>query len=118
MFYFPFILFRGCNLRHLHIFFFPRRSDVTGWVGQGGAFLGTKRTLPEGKFEQIAARLREFRIQGLLIIGGFEAYHACGQLADQRTNFPEFCIPLVVIPSTISNSMFYYFYFNKLKSNL
>lgn len=53
------------------------RSDVTGWVGQGGAFLGTKRTLPEGKFEKIAAKLKEFKIQGLLIIGGFEAYHAC-----------------------------------------
>lgn len=81
------------------------RSDVTGWVGQGGAFLGTKRTLPEGKFEKIAQRLKEFKIQGLLIIGGFEAYHACGQLADQRKNFPEFCIPLVVIPSTISNNV-------------
>lgn len=40
-----------------------------------------------------------------MIIGGFEAYHACGQLADQRSNFPEFCIPLVVIPSTISNNV-------------
>lgn len=81
------------------------RSDVTGWVGQGGAFLGTKRTLPEGKFEKIAAKLREFKIHGLLIIGGFEAYHACGQLADQRDKFKEFCIPMVVIPSTISNNV-------------
>ncbi|XP_031640399.1 ATP-dependent 6-phosphofructokinase isoform X2 [Contarinia nasturtii] len=80
-------------------------SDVTGWVGQGGAFLGTKRTLPEGKFEKIAAKLREFKIQGLLIVGGFEAYHACGQLADQREKFKEFCIPMVVIPSTISNNV-------------
>lgn len=59
---------------HLRTF---NRSDVTGWVGQGGAFLGTKRTLPEGKFAKIAAKLNEFNIQGLLIIGGFEAYHAC-----------------------------------------
>lgn len=80
-------------------------SDVTGWVGQGGAFLGTKRTLPEGKFKEIAARLKEFKIQGLLIIGGFEAYHACGQLADQRDHFDEFCIPMAVIPSTISNNV-------------
>nr|AHB50479.1 6-phosphofructokinase [Mayetiola destructor] len=80
-------------------------SEVAGWVGQGGAFLGTKRTLPEGKFDKIASRLREFNIHGLLIIGGFEAYHACGQLADQRDKFKEFCIPLVVIPSTISNNV-------------
>ncbi|XP_062131577.1 ATP-dependent 6-phosphofructokinase isoform X7 [Drosophila sulfurigaster albostrigata] len=80
-------------------------SDVSGWVGQGGAYLGTKRTLPEGKFKEIAARLKEFKIQGLLIIGGFESYHAAGQIADQRENYPEFCIPIVVVPSTISNNV-------------
>ncbi|CAH2238265.1 jg11543 [Pararge aegeria aegeria] len=47
-------------------------SDVTGWVAQGGAFLGTKRTLPGDKKSAIAARIKEFNIQGLLIIGGFE----------------------------------------------
>lgn len=49
-------------------------SDVTGWVGQGGAFLGIKRTLPDGKFPQIAARLKEHKIQALLVIGGFEVF--------------------------------------------
>ena len=34
--------------------------------------MGTKRTLPEGKYPEIAARLREFKIQALLVIGGFE----------------------------------------------
>nr|CAD7457580.1 unnamed protein product [Timema tahoe] len=47
-------------------------SDVTGWVGQGGAMLGTKRTLPGQRINQVAARLKEFKIQALLIIGGFE----------------------------------------------
>ena len=28
-------------------------AEVTGWVGQGGAFLGTKRTLPEKHLEQV-----------------------------------------------------------------
>jgi 6-phosphofructokinase 1 len=45
---------------------------VTGWVAQGGAFLGTKRTLPGDKKKEIAARIKQFNIQGLLIIGGFE----------------------------------------------
>ncbi|KAG5681302.1 hypothetical protein PVAND_010751 [Polypedilum vanderplanki] len=80
-------------------------ADVTGWVGQGGAFLGTKRTLPEGKFKEIAQRFREFGIQGLLVVGGFEGYHSLGQLVDQRDNYPEFCIPMIIIPSTISNNV-------------
>ena len=47
-------------------------ADVTGWVGQGGAFLGKKRTLPGDRMAEIAARLKEYNIQALLIIGGFE----------------------------------------------
>lgn len=80
-------------------------SDVTGWVGQGGAILGTKRTLPNQRMPQIAARLKEFKIQALLIIGGFEAYQAGIQFYENRSTYPEFCIPIVVIPSTISNNV-------------
>ncbi|XP_034252696.1 ATP-dependent 6-phosphofructokinase isoform X2 [Thrips palmi] len=80
-------------------------SDVTGWVGQGGAMLGTKRTLPGARMPQIAARLKEYKIQGLLIIGGFEAYQAGLQLTENRSQHPEFCIPIVIIPSTISNNV-------------
>ncbi|XP_063821586.1 ATP-dependent 6-phosphofructokinase isoform X2 [Ostrinia nubilalis] len=80
-------------------------SDVTGWVAQGGAFLGTKRTLPGDKKADIAARIKQFNIQGLLLIGGFEAYQAGLELYESRAQFPEFCIPLVVIPSTISNNV-------------
>jgi len=80
-------------------------SDVTGWVGQGGAFLGIKRTLPEGKYAEIAARLRQFKIQALLVIGGFEAYQSVLALSEHRKEYPEFCIPMAVIPSTISNNV-------------
>lgn len=56
---------------------------MTGWVAQGGAFLGTKRTLPGDKKAEIAARIKQFNIQGLLIIGGFEVnipYHETTQI--------------------------------------
>jgi 6-phosphofructokinase len=60
-------------------------SDVTGWVGQGGAMLGTKRTLPEKKLPQIAAKLKELKIQALLIIGGFEvSFFALSRAAWKR----------------------------------
>ncbi|XP_069704189.1 ATP-dependent 6-phosphofructokinase isoform X2 [Periplaneta americana] len=80
-------------------------ADVSGWVAQGGAILGTKRTLPKPRLAQIAARLAEFKINGLLIIGGFEAYQGALQLYEARKEFKEFCIPIVVIPSTISNNV-------------
>lgn len=47
--------------------------SVTGWVAEGGAKLGTKRAPPqEDQLPQIAQKLREYGIQALLIIGGFE----------------------------------------------
>lgn len=80
-------------------------AEVTGWVGQGGAFLGTKRTLPDKYLDQVAARLREYKMHSLLIIGGFEAYHALLQLYEARGKYKEFCVPMVVIPATISNNV-------------
>eukprot|EP00093_Oithona_nana_P011499 11499.XXX_630020_632552_1 [CDS] Oithona nana genome sequencing. len=80
-------------------------GDVNGWVSQGGALLGTKRTLPEGKYEEIAQQLKKFNIEGLMIIGGFEAFQASLQLAEQRKNYPQFCIPIAVLPATISNNV-------------
>lgn len=79
--------------------------SVTGWVGQGSANLRTSERLPQGKFVEIAAQLKKFKIQGLFVIGGFEAYHGVGQITDQRKSFPEFRIPFCVIPATIDNNI-------------
>ena len=51
------------------------------------------------------ATVQQCYFQGLMIIGGFEAYQTCLQLAEQRHNFPEFCIPMAVLPATISNNV-------------
>jgi len=80
-------------------------SDVTGWVVEGGSLLGTKRTLPKGKLEECAANLAKFKIQGLVVIGGFEAYETVIQLEEMRDKFTQFRIPMVVLPATISNNV-------------
>ncbi|XP_037082666.1 ATP-dependent 6-phosphofructokinase-like [Pollicipes pollicipes] len=80
-------------------------GDVTGWVPQGGAFLGTKRTLPQKYMPQVAAKFKEYKIQALLVIGGFEAYLTLLQLCDARDKHPELCVPMVCIPATISNNV-------------
>ncbi|CAG9855596.1 unnamed protein product [Phyllotreta striolata] len=80
-------------------------SDVTGWVGQGGALLGTKRLLPGDRIGDVAAKLAEHKIQGLLVIGGFEGLQALIQMSDARDKYPSFRIPMILIPSTISNNM-------------
>ncbi|XP_045071322.1 ATP-dependent 6-phosphofructokinase, liver type-like isoform X2 [Coregonus clupeaformis] len=79
--------------------------SVAGWTGQGGSLLGTKRTLPSTCMEKIVDTINKFKIQALLVVGGFEAYEGVLQLYDARGGFDELCIPMVVIPATISNNV-------------
>lgn len=53
----------------------------------------------------VAQLLGKHGIQGLVIVGGFEAYHSVLQLAEARDQFSEFRIPLVCIPASISNNI-------------
>ncbi|KAL2076762.1 hypothetical protein ACEWY4_027639 [Coilia grayii] len=80
-------------------------NDVGGWTGQGGSLLGTKRTLPARYIEKISEQMRIHGIQALLVIGGFEAYEAVLQLLDSRGRHREFCVPICVLPATISNNV-------------
>ncbi|KAG7526732.1 ATP-dependent 6-phosphofructokinase, platelet type-like isoform X4 [Solea senegalensis] len=80
-------------------------ADVGGWTGQGGSLLGTKRTLPAKHVEKIAEQMRKHNINALLIIGGFEAFESLLQLFEARGTYEEFCIPMCMLPSTISNNI-------------
>jgi len=81
-------------------------DDVNFFVGSGGSILGTRRTLPSKcGFEKLACVMKKRKIHGLMIIGGFEAFHAGTELADARENHPNFCVPMVVIPATLSNNV-------------
>ncbi|VCX40262.1 unnamed protein product, partial [Gulo gulo] len=80
-------------------------GDVGGWTGQGGSILGTKRALPGKSLEDIAAQMRTHSINALLIIGGFEAFESAVLFADSRDHHPEFCIPICILPTTISNNV-------------
>ncbi|XP_071553505.1 ATP-dependent 6-phosphofructokinase isoform X5 [Temnothorax nylanderi] len=81
-------------------------SSVTGWVAEGGAKLGTKRAPPqEDQLPKIAQTLKEFGIQALLIIGGFEGYQTSLTFFKARDKYEEFRIPIAMIPATISNNV-------------
>ncbi|XP_047205450.1 ATP-dependent 6-phosphofructokinase, platelet type isoform X3 [Girardinichthys multiradiatus] len=80
-------------------------GDVGGWTGQGGSLLGTKRTLPAKHVDKIAEQMRKHNINALLVIGGFEALECLLQLYEVRDTFEEFCIPMCMLPATISNNV-------------
>ncbi|CAL8277556.1 unnamed protein product [Boreogadus saida] len=80
-------------------------TNVSGWTGKGGSMLGTKRTLPGKMMEEISLNINKFNIHAMVIIGGFEAFVGGLELVQAREKYVELCIPMVVIPATVSNNV-------------
>uniref|UniRef100_A0A669FC02 6-phosphofructokinase n=1 Tax=Oreochromis niloticus TaxID=8128 RepID=A0A669FC02_ORENI len=63
------------------------------------------RTLPAKHVEKIAEQMRKHNINALLIIGGFEAFLSLLELLTARGKYDEFCVPMVMVPATVSNNV-------------
>ncbi|KAK0703566.1 6-phosphofructokinase [Lasiosphaeria miniovina] len=80
--------------------------EVDGWASKGGSEIGTNRELPgESGMETIANLIEVYGFDALFLIGGFEAFHAVSQLRKAREQYPSLCIPMTLLPATISNNV-------------
>lgn len=80
--------------------------QISEWNSLGGSEIGTNRATPnETDLGMIAYHLERHNIDGLVIVGGFEAFVSLHELERARINYPAFRIPLVLIPATISNNV-------------
>lgn len=79
--------------------------EVEEWMIRGGCEIGTNRNLPETDLGMIAYYFQKYQFDGLIIIGGFEAFQSLHQLQEARESYPSFRIPMVCIPATISNNV-------------
>lgn len=81
-------------------------KEVDDWASCGGSNLGTNRVVPtERTLPEVAAKFGEYKIQGLLIVGGFEAYESLIMLENSRKLYMAFRIPLLGVAATISNNV-------------
>lgn len=81
-------------------------SDVEGWIPNGGAELGTRRNIPELEhLYSISRQLETHHIDGLLVIGGWNAYQSAHLLYTERERYPAFRIPTVCVPASIDNNL-------------
>ena len=81
-------------------------GDVDGWTGLGGAELGISRRTPTVRdFYGIGRGLEQHRIDGLLIVGGWDAFEAAHTLKRERERYPAFQIPFILLPATIDNNI-------------
>ncbi|KAK9463107.1 phosphofructokinase domain-containing protein [Lipomyces oligophaga] len=79
--------------------------DVENWVIRGGSEIGTNRNLPDVDLGMVAYYFQKYAFDGLLIVGGFEAFLSLYQLEQARANYPALRIPMVCLPATISNNV-------------
>lgn len=81
-------------------------DDVEGWTGEGGAELGTRRTIPSVEhLYPISRSLEEHGVDALMVIGGWNAYQAAYLLHSEKDRYPAFNIPIVCVPATIDNNV-------------
>ena len=81
-------------------------KSVYSWTCYGGSIIGCQnQTAEKVGYGRIACKLREFNIDGLLVIGDFEAFMSVTQLVEQRSDFNAFRIPLICVPASISNNI-------------
>lgn len=78
---------------------------VDTWMARGGSELGTNRHMPSHDIGAVASKFQQYQFDGLLIIGGFEAFNSLLQLEEGRKHYPAFQIPIVHLPATISNNV-------------
>ncbi len=80
--------------------------SVHGWVGRGGAELGTSRKVPDGaEWGAVARGLLANRVDGLLVVGGFSGYEAAWRLLRAREEHPALNVPVVCLPAAIDNNL-------------
>src|SRR4051794_22287689 len=79
--------------------------EVDGWASKGGSEIGMNRELPaDSGMEHIANLFKLYKFDALFIIGGFEGFAALSQLRKARETYSAFCIPMTLLPATISNN--------------
>lgn len=80
--------------------------EIEGWNSIGGSEIGTNRSTPEDTdLGMIAYYFEKYQFDGLILVGGFEAFVSLDQLEKARIVYPAFRIPMVLIPATISNNV-------------
>ena len=81
-------------------------GDVEGWLVDGGADLGLRRTVPGvDELYRISRAIEDHQVDALLMIGGWNGYQAAELLHSERERFPACGLPIVCVPASIDNNL-------------
>ena len=80
--------------------------SVSGWVGRGGAELGTSRSVASPEMlADVAEQIEAHRIDGILMVGGWAGYQSACRLRSLADVHPALAIPVVCLPASINNDL-------------
>jgi 6-phosphofructokinase 1 len=86
--------------------------DAEAWCSRGGSEIGTNRTLPseaavgdQDGTSIVADVFKQYDINALFLVGGFEAFTALSELRKARSTYDALKIPMVLLPATVSNNV-------------
>jgi 6-phosphofructokinase 1 len=81
-------------------------GDVEGWLVDGGADLGVRRTVPGvEELYRISRSIEDHRIDALLMIGGWNGYQAVELMHREKERYPACGLPIVCVPASIDNNL-------------
>lgn len=81
-------------------------GDVEGWAEDGGAELGTRRTIPgPDQYYALARAIEDAKLDALIVIGGFKGYKMAWEMWQEKDRFPAFNIPVICVPASIDNNL-------------
>ncbi|MDQ7991705.1 MAG: 6-phosphofructokinase [Propionicimonas sp.] len=81
-------------------------AAVEDWLSSAGAELGVRRAMPTTEdLYPISRALEDHRVDGLLVIGGWNAYQAAHLLHRERERYPALRIPILCVPASIDNNL-------------
>ncbi|USR78995.1 6-phosphofructokinase [Arcanobacterium pinnipediorum] len=81
-------------------------GDVEGWAEDGGAELGTRRTIPSvDQYYALSRAIENAELDALIVIGGFKGYKMAFDMIQSKDRYPGFNIPIVCVPASIDNNL-------------
>lgn len=81
-------------------------GDVEGWAEDGGAELGTRRTIPSvDQYYALGRAIENANLDALIMIGGFKGYKMAYEMVQEKDRYPAFNIPIICIPASIDNNL-------------
>lgn len=86
---------------------FPLNWDeLVGWINKPSSEIGAMRIdLKDSDYARISEQLERHKIIGIVAIGGLKTYYSMERFVELRDRFPNFNIPVILIPASIDNNL-------------